>query len=60
MNNENSATKKVQRIRYINIAKGISVILVIIEYTASFGILEQNMIFYFHMVIIFYFVYLSS
>lgn len=53
MNNENGEIKKVQRPQWINIAKEISIILVIIDYTASFGILEQNMIFSFHMLLFF-------
>lgn len=58
LNYESIAIKEQQRIQWIDIAKGITIFLGIIGYTAPFGILERNMIFSFHMPL-FYFVRLS-
>lgn len=53
MTNENTVIRKPQRIQWIDIAKGISIFLVIIGHTAPFGILERNIIFSFHMPLFF-------
>ncbi|WP_075580419.1 acyltransferase family protein [Acidaminococcus massiliensis] len=42
-----------QRIQWIDIAKGITIFFVIIGHTAPFDILERNMIFSFHMPLFF-------